>query len=138
MPILVNKLKEMNNFKLVKINIDQHQELAEKLNISSIPAVFLFYKGNVVDTFIGFPDNDKLNKFFESVMLLSGLGTNENMIKSVIAGAAEWMKKKEYDRAESMLYEGLSHKNWGKKFGHIFKLGIGKECVSLTYSYMCF
>jgi len=40
--------------KVSKINVDENQELAEKYNISSIPAVLIFEKGQVKDTIIGF------------------------------------------------------------------------------------
>lgn len=40
-------------WKLVKINTDDHQNLALQFNISSIPAVKLFVDGNVVAEFLG-------------------------------------------------------------------------------------
>jgi len=40
--------------KVVKINVDENQELATKYNISSIPAVLIFAKGQVINTLIGF------------------------------------------------------------------------------------
>ena len=40
--------------KVVKINVDENQELATKYNISSIPAVLIFAKGEVINTLIGF------------------------------------------------------------------------------------
>ena len=40
--------------KIVKINVDENQELANKYNISSIPAVLIFDKGQVKDSLIGF------------------------------------------------------------------------------------
>lgn len=38
---------------LVKVNTDEHPELASTFGISSIPAVKLFVKGEVVDEFVG-------------------------------------------------------------------------------------
>jgi len=40
--------------KVVKINVDENQELASQYNISSIPAVLIFEKGEVTQTIIGF------------------------------------------------------------------------------------
>ena len=55
--VLFPKLKDAfelhKTFKLVKVNIDNHEELAETLEISSIPAVFLYKNGVVVKTFLG-------------------------------------------------------------------------------------
>jgi thioredoxin len=40
-------------FKLVKLNIDNLPQLAQGLNVKSIPALFLIYRGNIMDTMIG-------------------------------------------------------------------------------------
>ena len=46
-PILLNIAKEnIDNITLVKINIDENQQLAAQLRIQSIPTVFAFYKKN--------------------------------------------------------------------------------------------
>lgn len=123
--MLEKKLEELKNFKLVKLNIDSNGELAEMLNITSVPTVFLVYKGNVVENFVGLPDQKKLDSFFESVSILKGIGQDEKVIKSLLAGADEYMNKKQYERAESMLYEASTHKKWQSKYGHIIKLGLG-------------
>lgn len=86
----------------------------------------MVYKGNVVDSFVGLPDDNKINKFFESISLLKGLGENEQVIQSLLTGAEEFMKKKQWDQAENMFNEGLSHEKWRNKYGHIFKLGQGR------------
>jgi thioredoxin len=36
-------------FRLVKLNIDTLPELTRALNVKSVPALFLIYKGNVMD-----------------------------------------------------------------------------------------
>jgi thioredoxin-like negative regulator of GroEL len=121
---VLKKLEEEKNFLLVKIDIDKHQELAEMLNISSIPAMFLVYKGNMIDSFVGFPDTNTLNQFFENIKLIRGIAFDEDVIRSLLSGADEWMNKKQYERAESMLTEATSHKKWKEKYGHIIKLGL--------------
>ena len=40
--------------KVVKINVDENQDLAVKYNISSIPAVLFFENGQLKNTIIGF------------------------------------------------------------------------------------
>ena len=51
-PILTEKVKALEGrIKMVKLNIDDLPQLSEGLNIRSIPAVFLIYKGNIVDMF---------------------------------------------------------------------------------------
>ena len=46
------ELKDKVN--VVKVNVDEAQEIAMKYNIVSIPTVILFKEGKIVDTFIGF------------------------------------------------------------------------------------
>jgi len=54
---LTPKIKEhFNNsksFKLVKVNVDDCSEVAEQMEISGIPAVFLFINGKQVMNFVG-------------------------------------------------------------------------------------
>ena len=40
--------------KIVKIDVDQSQDIATKYNVASIPTVILFKEGKVIDTIIGF------------------------------------------------------------------------------------
>jgi predicted negative regulator of RcsB-dependent stress response len=70
------------------------------------------------------PSNIQLDQFFENIKIISGISNDENVIRSLLAGADEWMNKKQYDRAESMLTEAFSHKKWKEKYGHVIKLGL--------------
>ena len=47
-----NELSE--KVKVAKVNVDENQELSTEYNVSSIPLVILFNKGQIIDTFIGF------------------------------------------------------------------------------------
>lgn len=40
--------------KVVKVNVDEEPELSSQYNVSSIPTVIIFNKGQIVDTIIGF------------------------------------------------------------------------------------
>lgn len=46
-------------FKLVKVNVDEEQELAMQYQISSIPAVYVFENGQQKDVIIGFNQPDR-------------------------------------------------------------------------------
>jgi thioredoxin 1 len=52
--------------KVVKVNVDENPELSTEYNVSSIPNVVLFNKGQIVDTLIGFKQKqdyiDAINK----------------------------------------------------------------------------
>ncbi len=51
--------------KLVKINIDENQALAQQLRIQSIPAVYAFSKGQPVDGFVGALPESQIRAFVE-------------------------------------------------------------------------
>jgi len=40
--------------KVVKVNVDEAQEISTKYNVSGIPTVILFKDGQIIDTIIGF------------------------------------------------------------------------------------
>jgi thioredoxin 1 len=66
-PIMEELNSEMSEIvKIAKINVDENPELSSEYNVSSIPNVILFNKGQIVDTFIGFKQKqdyiDAINK----------------------------------------------------------------------------
>jgi len=57
--------EESHCFKLVKLNVDIFEEIAEKYEISSIPAIYLFKGGKVVMSFVG-SNEEKLREMIEN------------------------------------------------------------------------
>ena len=51
--------------RLVKINIDQNQDLAAQLRIQSVPTVYAFVGGRPVDAFVGAQPESKVRAFVE-------------------------------------------------------------------------
>jgi putative thioredoxin len=51
--------------KLVKINVDENQELAQQLRVQSIPAVFAFNDGQPVDGFVGAQSESQVKAFIQ-------------------------------------------------------------------------
>ncbi len=49
--------------KLVKINVDENQAIAQQLRIQSIPAVFAFHNGQPVDGFVGALSESQIKEF---------------------------------------------------------------------------
>eukprot|EP01016_Furgasonia_blochmanni_P047199 TRINITY_DN6915_c0_g1_i5.p1 TRINITY_DN6915_c0_g1~~TRINITY_DN6915_c0_g1_i5.p1 ORF type:complete len:261 (+),score=46.04 TRINITY_DN6915_c0_g1_i5:49-783(+) len=90
-PILEEKVKGSNgDWVLAKCNIDEFQDLAQALNIQSVPTVILINKGESVDSnliksssstnqliclihtaFVGIPPEKKLNDFFNKASSLA-------------------------------------------------------------------
>jgi putative thioredoxin len=60
--------------KLVKMNIDEHPQIAGQLGVQSIPAVFAFQRGQPVDGFMGALPESQIKSFIER--LVGPLGPN--------------------------------------------------------------
>ena len=58
--------------KLVKINIDQNQMLAQQLRIQSIPAVYAFFGGRPVDGFMGAVPESQIKQFVDRLIEAAG------------------------------------------------------------------
>ncbi len=55
--------KYKGKIKVVKVNVDENQELAEKFNIMSIPTVMLFDKGRPLGSHIGAAPESVFERF---------------------------------------------------------------------------
>ncbi len=51
--------------KVVKVNVDENQGLAQKYDVMSIPTMFLFKNGEVVDSFMGAMNKQALTEKVE-------------------------------------------------------------------------
>lgn len=52
-PILDEIAQERSDIKVVKINVDEEQELAAQYRVVSIPSVFVFQNGQIVSQSLG-------------------------------------------------------------------------------------
>ena len=58
-PIMEEISNELSSeVKVVKVNVDEELDLSVKYNVSAIPTVLLFSKGELIDTFIGFKQKE--------------------------------------------------------------------------------
>jgi putative thioredoxin len=67
---ILEKLVEAaeGKFKLVKMNVETHPEIAAQLGIQSIPAVIAFQRGQPVDGFVGALPESKVKGFIERLV----------------------------------------------------------------------
>jgi len=66
-PILEELSDEMKNeINVVKVNLDENQDLAMKYSIRSIPTLLLFKEGNLVDTKVGLLPKSEIVSWFKS------------------------------------------------------------------------
>ena len=68
-PILEELSNEMKNeINVVKVNLDENQDLAMKYSIRSIPTLLLFKEGNLIDTKVGLLPKNEIVTWFKSMI----------------------------------------------------------------------
>ena len=68
-PILESQAaKKSEHLEVVKVNIDENQQIASQLRIQSIPAVFAFSDGQPVDGFMGAKTEPEVEKFLDTLI----------------------------------------------------------------------
>lgn len=80
-PVIEKAVKDAKGkVKLVKMNIDEHPQIAGQLGIQSIPAVIAFSQGQPVDGFMGAQPESQVKAFIEKLAGLSGAGEVEELV----------------------------------------------------------
>ncbi len=62
-PILEEIQEERSNIKIVKVDIDEHEDLAQSFGIMSVPTLRLYKDGELVKTQVGFVPKDAIESF---------------------------------------------------------------------------
>jgi putative thioredoxin len=77
-PIIEKVVKSAGGkVKLVKMNIDEHPQIAGQLGVKSIPAVIAFQRGQPVDGFMGALPESQVKQFVERLIGPLGAGDEE-------------------------------------------------------------
>lgn len=84
--------------KLVKINIDENQELAMQLRIQSVPTVYAFKGGRPVDGFQGAQPESEVRAFYEK---LAG-GPIESPIEALLEQASAALAEDDFETAHAL------------------------------------
>ncbi len=88
--------------KLVKMDIDEHPQIAGQLGIQSIPAVIAFSKGQPVDGFVGALPESQIKQFLERIV-----GPLGDPIKEALEEAAQAASEGDIEAAEAIYAEIL-------------------------------
>lgn len=89
--------------KLVKINVDENQELAQQFRVQSIPAVYGFKGGRPVDGFMGAVPESQIKQFIERLT-----GGGGSPVDEALAEADALMKEGHNDEALAIFQDVLS------------------------------
>ena len=110
--------------KMVKVDIDQNQELASQMRIQSIPAVFAFVDGQPVDGFMGAKAPSELKEFVAKISEIGGDDTGD--LSEAVAAADEMLASGEYlDAAETYAAIMGEDPQNGAAFVGLFKAQMG-------------
>jgi putative thioredoxin len=106
-PALEKAVKDQRGaVKLVKINVDENQELATQMRIQSIPAVYAFKGGRPVDGFVGALPESQIKQF---VAKLAGGAAGPSPVEEALAMAKEAIAASDQAGADEIYNQILEH-----------------------------
>ena len=88
-------LSEEGRVILAKLNIDDNPEIAQQLQIQSIPAILGFHNGQPVDGFVGVQPESSIKAFVQKLASLNGPSENEIAMEE----GRELFENKNYNEA---------------------------------------
>ena len=99
--------------KMVKINVDEAQQIAGQLQIQSIPTVYAFFKGQPVDGFQGALPQSEIKAFIDRVIKAGGVAAPGEELSEAVAAAddmlAEGAAQDALDTFAAILGEDPNH-----------------------------
>tara|TARA_B100000676_G_scaffold308989_1_gene371244 strand:+ start:756 stop:1679 length:924 start_codon:yes stop_codon:yes gene_type:complete len=94
--------------KLVKIDIDQNQVLAQQMRVQSVPTVYAFSGGRPVDAFQGVQPESQVKAFVDK--LAESVGTAQSdPVAEAIEQARESLAAEDFERAAAIFKQVVSH-----------------------------
>ena len=108
-PLLEKVVTDANgSVKMVKVDIDQNQNLAQQLRIQSIPAVYAFFQGKPVDAFQGVLPESQLKEFVDKLAQSSGTKV-KSPIDEALEQANQLLEEKQFEQASSIFSQIIQH-----------------------------
>jgi putative thioredoxin len=107
-PLLEKSVRDQRGkVRLVKINVDENQELAAQMRIQSIPAVYAFKDGRPVDAFVGALSESQVKQFVGK--LAAGAAAGPDPVAEAVALAKEAAAAGDHARAANIFTQVLQH-----------------------------
>ena len=95
--------------RLVKINVDENQELAQQMRIQSIPAVYAFKDGRPVDGFVGALPEAQVKQFVQKLVALGGGAAPPSPIAEALELAKAALAANDIARAVNIWTQVVQH-----------------------------
>jgi putative thioredoxin len=77
--------------KMVKINVDEAQDIAGQMQIQSIPTVYAFYQGKPIDGFQGAQPESEIKAFVERTIKAAGGESPEDGLNEAVEAAEDML-----------------------------------------------
>lgn len=104
-PALEKAVRQANGkVRMVKINVDENQQLAAQMRIQSIPAVYAFVNGQPVDGFMGALPESQIKQFVDR---LGGQGGVAEEIEAAVAEGRAALDLQDYQTAAQIFAQVL-------------------------------
>ena len=104
-PALEKVVRQANGkVRMVKINVDENQQLAAQMRIQSIPAVYAFVNGQPVDGFMGALPEGQIKQFVDR---LGGQGSMAEEIEAAVAEGRAALDQQDYQTAAQIFAQIL-------------------------------
>ncbi|MEE8333529.1 MAG: thioredoxin [Alphaproteobacteria bacterium] len=87
--------------KLVKVDIDQNQQIAQQLRVQSVPTVYAFYQGRPVDAFQGAVPESQIKEFVQKLAETAG-GSAKSPIDEAMEQAKALAEQGNFDHAGAL------------------------------------
>jgi len=88
--------------KMVRINIDENQQIAQQMRVQSVPTVYGFFNGQPVDGFAGAQPESTVKQFIDKLAATGGSGPD---IAAMIETASKLFETQDYDTAMAQYQE---------------------------------
>jgi putative thioredoxin len=109
-PIIEKAVKEARGaVRLVKINVDENQELSAQMRIQSIPAVYAFFQGRPVDGFVGAQPESAIKQFIQRLTKLGAGDAGPSPIDEALEHAEAALKEGDHEAASAIFAQVLEH-----------------------------
>ena len=111
-PLLEKLVREAGGkVKLVKLNVDENQQLAQQFRIQSIPAVYAFYQGQPLDGFVGALPESQLKQFIDKLVQAAaqGGGDQEDGVTEFLTMARQALDQGDAQQAAQLFARLVQH-----------------------------
>ena len=88
--------------KLVRINIDDNQQIAQQLRVQSVPTVYGFVDGQPVDGFSGAQPESAVNQFVEKMASMGGAGAD---VAEMLSAGERALATQDFDAAMGLFQQ---------------------------------